>query len=443
MMSQYTLNDFFDAAIESSKELVAMAEEATAKGVKLEAEDIESIEAELKELSAGTLGTGVKKKDVRAALELRALAAKYAESVSEGIEEGATDEVVREYVDANKADYYSAELLKFAMTLKAEDFGDDTVAYVEAQKLVDRYADKLAAATTADEFKRLVIEYEVEKATESLVKANLGSLEMPTEEFMETVKATLVNNLFEGLVNNGNFDSGVTKDATYAEVFETVASKLYATCTGSVANLSTKQAYTASADDAVLAWASNAETKVGDTKVIEAADEKEYSKTAYMMATEMTVDDSETKDVAHILIKAEKDQATAEEKAAAKAKADKLLADFLAGEKTLEKFEELAKDNNEDSSCVYENVFQGQMVSAFDAWTFDESRKTGDTGVVETEFGYHIMYFIGEGKPVYYANAIESYINDEYAKVVEELTEKHVTVNEKAVAKDTDDTTKA
>lgn len=443
MMSQYTLNDFFDSAIESSKELVAMAEEATAKGVKLEAEDIEAIEAELKELSAGSLGTGVKKKDVRAALELRALAAKYAETVSEEIEAGATDEAIREYVDANKADYYSAELLKFAMALKAEDFGDDTVAYIEAQKLVDRYAEKLVAATTVDEFKRLVIEYEVEKATESLVKANLGSLEMPSEEFMETVKATLVNNLFEGLVNKGNFDSGVTEDATYAEVFETVAAKLYATCTSSVANLPTTQGYTEAADDAILAWASNADTKVGDTKVIEAADDKEYSKTAYMMASDMKLDESATKDVAHILIKAEKDKATAEEKAAAKAKADKLLADFLAGEATLEKFEELAKDNNEDSSCVYEGVTQGQMVETFDAWTFDESRKTGDTGVVETEFGYHIMYFIGEGKPAYHVNAIDSYINDEYAKVVEELTKKYVTVNEKAVAKNTNETTAA
>ena len=94
MMSQYTLSDFFDSAITSSKELVALAEEATANGVKLEAEDLEEIEAALKDISAGSLGTGVKKKDVRAALELRALAAKYVETVNENLEAGATDEAI-------------------------------------------------------------------------------------------------------------------------------------------------------------------------------------------------------------------------------------------------------------------------------------------------------------------------------------------------------------
>ena len=34
------------------------------------------------------------------------------------------------------------------------------------------------------------------------------------------------------------------------------------------------------------------------------------------------------------------------------------------------------------------------MVEAFEAWCFDTARKTGDYDIVETEFGYHIMYFV-------------------------------------------------
>ena len=440
MMSGYTLSDFFDSAVASSKELVALAEDALANGVKLDAEDIEEIEATLKDISAGSLGTGVKKKDVRAALELQALAVKYVEIVNENLEEGATEESILAYVVANKADYYTADMLKFALSLKAEDFGEDSVAYAAAEKLVDEYAEKLAAAASVDEFKKTVIEYEVEKALGDLIAANLGSLEAPSEELVASAKAALIDNLFAAVVGGSSFNSGVTEDATYAELFETVAAKLYATATSSIANLPTTQAYTAAADDAVIAWVSNDETKEGDTKIAEISSETEYTKTVYIVEKAMHLDESATKDVAHILISAQDGTATDAEKAAAKAKADSILAEFLAGEATLEKFEELAKTNNEDSNCVYEGVTKGQMVETFDAWTFDESRQVGDTGVVETEFGYHVMYFVGEGKPAYYVAALDSYLDAEYTKLIEELTEKYVTVNDKAVAKNTNET---
>ena len=34
------------------------------------------------------------------------------------------------------------------------------------------------------------------------------------------------------------------------------------------------------------------------------------------------------------------------------------------------------------------------MVTEFNDWCFDASRKPGDTGLVKTKFGYHIMYFV-------------------------------------------------
>ena len=44
---------------------------------------------------------------------------------------------------------------------------------------------------------------------------------------------------------------------------------------------------------------------------------------------------------------------------------------------------------------LYEGVSQGQMVESFDAWCFDSARKPGDTGIVKTNYGYHVMYFVG------------------------------------------------
>ena len=38
------------------------------------------------------------------------------------------------------------------------------------------------------------------------------------------------------------------------------------------------------------------------------------------------------------------------------------------------------------------------MVTNFNDWIFDASRKPGDTGIVESDYGYHIIYFVGDNK---------------------------------------------
>lgn len=90
--------------------------------------------------------------------------------------------------------------------------------------------------------------------------------------------------------------------------------------------------------------------------------------------------------------------------AAAEAEANELLENWLGGDKTEESFAQMANENTDDGNDsngdgekdggLYTGVTQGQMVEAFENWCFDESRKAGDTGVVKTEFGYHIMYFV-------------------------------------------------
>lgn len=37
------------------------------------------------------------------------------------------------------------------------------------------------------------------------------------------------------------------------------------------------------------------------------------------------------------------------------------------------------------------------MVEDFENWCFDASRQVGDTGIVESTYGYHVMYFSGFG----------------------------------------------
>ena len=72
---------------------------------------------------------------------------------------------------------------------------------------------------------------------------------------------------------------------------------------------------------------------------------------------------------------------------------------WLNGERTEEYFAFLAKLYSKDGSSaeggMYQKVQQGETVEAFDKWCFDESRQKGDTGLVKTKYGYHIMYFSG------------------------------------------------
>ena len=102
-------------------------------------------------------------------------------------------------------------------------------------------------------------------------------------------------------------------------------------------------------------------------------------------------------DVRHILLIPQVD--TEESKAVCLQKAEALLEQWKKGEATEESFAQLANENSEDPGSntnggLYEYVYQGDMVDTFDAWCFDESRKPGDTGIVETDYGYHIMYFV-------------------------------------------------
>ena len=41
------------------------------------------------------------------------------------------------------------------------------------------------------------------------------------------------------------------------------------------------------------------------------------------------------------------------------------------------------------------------MVENFEDWCYDAARKAGDVEIIETEYGYHIMYFVGNTEQTY------------------------------------------
>ena len=139
--------------------------------------------------------------------------------------------------------------------------------------------------------------------------------------------------------------------------------------------------------------------------------------------------------VRHILIQAEADENgeyTDEAKEAARAKAEDILREWEAGDKTEESFAALAEQYSEDPGSntnggLYDSVMQGQMVEEFDAFCFDENRKSGDTGIVYGEStgyaGYHVMYFVGEGDPEANETGRNYITSDKMNTWLSELTE--------------------
>ena len=122
-------------------------------------------------------------------------------------------------------------------------------------------------------------------------------------------------------------------------------------------------------------------------------------------------DDTPTADVRHILIAPETDEgateATEEQIADAKAKAEELLSQWEAGEATEDSFAALARENSSDTgSASTGGLITGitptsSYVESFRDWAVDSARKSGDTGLVQSTYGWHIMYFVGDGDPTW------------------------------------------
>ena len=126
--------------------------------------------------------------------------------------------------------------------------------------------------------------------------------------------------------------------------------------------------------------------------------------------------ENKTVDVRHVLIMPEGADSTnirseTFEDAAwesSRQKAEELLAQFEQGDKSEESFSELAKTHSQDGSAadggLYTGVQEGQMVEAFNDWCFDDIRQPGDYGLVKTEFGYHLMFFV-DSQPIWKESA--------------------------------------
>ena len=203
-------------------------------------------------------------------------------------------------------------------------------------------------------------------------------------------------------------------------------------------------------------WLFSASTKKGSTKVV--TDTENAVVYILLKMDDAEISDDETYSVRHILITPEAEESDEDSEseeqtyskeawAAAKKKAKKILAEYNKGDKTEYSFALLAEKYSDDTEStskgssglfggLYEGTELGRMVPTFEKWSTDKSRKYGDTGIIKSDYGYHIMYFV-EDVPYYYEKCEEAVVNENGDKLIEsfEVNKRKSAMKKTTVAK--------
>ena len=101
----------------------------------------------------------------------------------------------------------------------------------------------------------------------------------------------------------------------------------------------------------------------------------------------------------------------------------------MAEDGTEDGFAELAKthsvDGNAKDGGIYTDLTSDtNFVPEFKNWYLDESRVPGNSGLVKTTYGYHLMYFIGS-EPAWPAYAEEDLLVELQEKLLDDVIAAH------------------
>ena len=75
------------------------------------------------------------------------------------------------------------------------------------------------------------------------------------------------------------------------------------------------------------------------------------------------------------------------------------------------------------SNLIGPGAVDSSLVDSFKDWALDSSRKPGDTDVVDSTYGSHVMYFVGTGLPVWKAAVVNTLRSDDVDEWTNSLVE--------------------
>lgn len=416
---------FMTQSVSSAKQLLVLCEAAKAAGVTLDDDDLKAIDTEITALKTAAknsgvsetyyvrnvYGAGVKLSDVKEAVTLQKLASKYYNQIQDELAERFTKEDYDKYFEENPDKLLYADILTYTFTYTPDKKDTTSTATKEDTKYtedktqyahIQKYAEELAATKNAEEFEAYVRKYITEVLYEGY--------EIIDDTSTDTTTATATTDKKDTTATGTKEDKKTVKQSVIDKAVDAI----------------TKDRQTHTKDNEVSDFIFNDETKLYETHTSKSFDSSsnEYSVTVTMVSATKYRDEYATRSFAHILLGVG-NYGSYEKDADAKEKADAVLAEFKAGENTQKAFEALAEKYNDDSGVVYENVSHDQMVSEVEDWLFDDARKDGDVDIVKTQYGYHVMFYIGEGKVAWELQADELLIKETYDEMYKEFTKAH------------------
>ena len=435
-----TWDDYFQQqAVNQLKNVYALTDEANEKGFEYDATSdyddmVSSIQSYAEqqgvsedEYCKSVFGSDATLEGIKPYVEMSGLASAYYNDVKDNIE--VTDDEINTYYDENKDNYDSVDYR--VCKIEADMPEEETEAETKAQ--TETVAE--SSSETA------VTESQTETESETMSAEESEAAAKAEEEAKAAAMA-------EAKAKADDMLSKSTDEASFEKVYGDYATD------ASTDSLNTGKKKSSISPTDVANWLFDADRQAGDTTVIE-----DTANNAYYVVyfKDRYLDHTKTVDVRHILISADtastdtaeteetetaaagetetaetesaeaQEQAKEDAKAAAKIKAEQILDDWKNGDATEDSFAELAKTYSDDSGSntnggLYEAVKEGQMVTNFNDWIFDASRKPGDTGIVESDYGYHIIYFVGDNKEEWYVNIKDTITSNKLNDYMADLT---------------------
>lgn len=182
-------------------------------------------------------------------------------------------------------------------------------------------------------------------------------------------------------------------------------------------------------------WAFDTDRKRGDKKLIEVKDEDGVATYyCYIVENAQKRDNSYPVNVRQILFMVtddsdadETETETGHTDKEAKKLAEDALAKWEKGDATDASFAKLATKLTEDTGSadnggLYEDITEdSNYVEPFLNWCFADGRKKGDTGIIKTDYGYHVMYLSSKSKDPVWKNSVrEALANEKFDKYIED-----------------------
>ncbi len=370
-----------ETAVTSARDNYAIYDEAIANGYTLTEEDQAQIDQQIQTMETyaslygynsvsaflrANYGAGCNESNYRAYLEVQAIATGYNNQIVEGLTY--TQEEIDAEAAENPADYTSYDY-RYYLVSTSNYYETDADEHTEEETAAAKEAAQAAAQQLLDDSQG-----DGEKfweAAHALMHVNDGEEATGETEPEETTGETQPEETGDTTEEEDTHEDTTLYENTLKSSMPSILSD----------------------------WLTDSARQAGDTTVIEASNDAGYYAVMFLGSNDNT--EVPTVNVRHILISTS-DSVTAED---ARSQIEEIQAEYEE-DPTEEHFAELAETYSSDTGSntnggLYENVAPGQMVEEFNDWIFADNRQAGDVGIVETDYGCHLMYFVGDGEYSY------------------------------------------